>query len=95
MKDINKAVGDLQLERYLLGELSRGERAWIRRRLQSDEVLRFRLRIPSPAALFARPQNDVSGRRGRRAKPGFFDQGSKRGAGENPLPLVAVAFRAQ
>lgn len=43
MKEINKTVGDLQLERYLLGELSGGERARIRRQLQSDEVLRSRL----------------------------------------------------
>ncbi len=39
MKEINKTVGDLQLERYLLGELSGGERARIRRQPQSDEVL--------------------------------------------------------
>ena len=43
MKEINTTVGDLQFERYLLGELSGGERARVRRQLQSDEVLGSRL----------------------------------------------------
>lgn len=43
VKQINEPVSDLLLERYSLGELTRGEGARIRHRLRLDEILRSRL----------------------------------------------------